>query len=143
MDAGGIERVALECDSSHALSCDDPAPFLTLGEVSYGHIGSGQNAFFVEVTLTNDSNAPVLLDLGPRFFTLEDDQGRRGEMLAFCCVSQGGELPARERRRVTMLFSAAGWEGKEVAARTIYFRVAGLRPVIRATWAWAPLVTAA
>ena len=139
-----IDLLALECDSSHTLSCDDPFPFLTLGEVSYGRVESGQGAYLVEVTLSNASDSPILLDLDQRFFVLEDDQGRTGEMLAFCCVSRGGQLPAGERRRVTMVFAAdPRWAGKETAAKVINFRVSGLRPVMGATWSWRPLATAA
>jgi hypothetical protein len=74
-----IALVALECDASHTLSCDDPFPFLTLGEVSYGRLQSGQGAYLVEVTLSNASDSPILLDLDQRFFVLWDDQGGLGK----------------------------------------------------------------
>jgi hypothetical protein len=116
---------------------------VTLERVAFGRVSHDYNAFNIMVAVTNTTAQPILLDLTPRFFNLEDDQGRKAELLYFCCKASGEPLGPGQQRQIQLLYrSPPGWEGKALAAHMIYFRISGLLPLLRGTWSFRPLATA-
>lgn len=122
----------------------DRGDVVQLERLAFGELPDRRKAFSVRVSVTNYSDDPIQLDLTPRFFALIDDQGQQAELLFFCCEARGDLLPPKQQRVVHLIYSAApGWEGKETTPGMIHFRISGLLPVVRATWSFRPLATAA
>jgi hypothetical protein len=124
----------------------DANGFLTLVDAAYGTATSDEhapNTFRLELRITNTASAPIHLDLTERFFTLEDDRGRRATLLYFCCPAQGDLLAPGQSRGLLLFFHSSEWYGKEIGARRILLKVTGLLPVERATWEFPVLATAA
>jgi hypothetical protein len=121
----------------------DRGDVVTLERVAFGRVSDDYNAFSIIVALTNTTARPILLDLTHRFFDLEDDQGRKAELLYFCCKASGEPLGPGQQRQIQLLYrSPPGWEGKALSAHMIYFRISGLLPLLRGTWTFRPLATA-
>lgn len=133
-----FERTAFEFEESR-FSEEEASGLISLKRVAFSHPGE---LFQVQATVTNTSPDPILLDLDHRYFTLEDNLGRKAVLVAFCCPSQGDMLSPREERDVQLFFRSSGWHGKEVAAHTIFFRVRGFLPVVEASWSMPVLATA-
>ena len=122
----------------------DRGDVVQLERLAFGELPNGRKAFSLRVSVTNYSDDPIQLDLTPRFFALIDDQGQRAELLFFCCEARGDLLPPQQQRVVHLIYAAVpGWEGKETTPGMIHFRIAGLLPVVRASWSFRPLATAA
>ena len=116
---------------------------VTLERVAFGRVSHDYNAFNIRVSITNTTTQPILLDLTPRYFDLEDNQGRQAELLYFCCKASGEPLGPGQQRQIQLLYrSPPGWEGKALSAQMIYFRVSGLLPLLKGTWSFRPLATA-
>jgi len=138
-----IERTEYSLDPTSSFP-QDGEDVVTLERLAFGVLQETGNAFKIEIAITNTTDRPILLDLTHRFFVLEDDQGRKAELLYFCCHAAGEDLGPGQRRQIQLIFHAnPEWEGKEVAADQIYFRVTGLLPLVRGTWTFLPLATAA
>jgi TIR domain len=121
----------------------DGGDVVTLERVAFGRISHDYNAFNIIVALNNTSAQPILLDLTQRFFDLADDQGRKAELLYFCCKASGEPLGPGQQRQIQLLYrSPPGWEGKALSAHLIYFRISGLLPLLRGAWSFRPLATA-
>ncbi|UCD80410.1 MAG: toll/interleukin-1 receptor domain-containing protein [Desulfobacterales bacterium] len=116
---------------------------VSLERVAFGRVSNDFNAFNIMVAVTNTTAQPILLDLTHRFFDLEDDQGRKSELLYFCCKASGESLGPGQQRQIQLLYrSPPGWEGKSLSAHMIYFRISGLLPLLRGSWSFRPLATA-
>ena len=118
---------------------------IRIERVAFGELAPerSSNAFDITISLENRSLKPILLDITPRFFELSDDQGRRAELLYFCCEADGDVLEVGAKRMIQLIFSSPpGWWGKGISAREISFRITGLLPLLRGTWSWPPLATA-
>jgi len=115
--------------------------FLRLTRLAYGIADQTNQVFQADFTIKNTSQKPVLLDLNARFFSLADDLGHSAQLVYFCCPSQGDTLSPGEERTVQLFFQNAGWHGKGVSARWLFFRVSGFLPVVSASWRTHPLVT--
>jgi len=142
--AEDLERVEYLLDPTHELAAAGEG-LLAVERVAFGELAEGDSALAIAVVLRNESDRPIQVDVNERFFQLEDDQGRPGAMVFFCCRTKSGDLLAKgERRELRLIFrEAPGWHGKETRARRIYLKVRGLLPIARATWAFSPLATAA
>jgi len=116
--------------------------FLTLSRFVYGIADKTNRAFQAELTIKNTSRQAILLDLNERFFSMEDNNGRRAELIYFCCASKGDVLRQGEERTVQLFFRDPGWHGKGVSARAIFLRVQGFLPVVSASWKVPTLPTA-
>jgi hypothetical protein len=128
----------------HSSFPQDRGDVVTVERIVFGRIDHDDKALQITVAVTNPTEQPILLDLTHRFFELEDDQGRKAELLYFCCSAAGEILGPGQRRQIQLLFrSAPGWEGKGISAQMIYFRIQGLLPLVRGTWMFRPLATAA
>jgi hypothetical protein len=139
----GVKRVEFEFERG-MLPEENISSFLELSRVAFGRLEDSQRAFNVRLAIKNTSARPLQLDLDERFFRLEDNQGRAAELIYFCCASTGEILSAGQVREAQLFFRALpGWSGKETSARAVFFRVAGLLPIIRAAWQFPVLVTAA
>jgi len=138
-----IQKIEYSLDP-HSSFPPDRGDVVTLERIAFGRIAQADKAFQITVAVANPTAQPILLDLTHRFFELEDDQGRKAELLYFCCRAAGEILGPGQRRQIQLLFrSAPGWEGKGISAQMIYFRITGLFPLVRGTWAFRPLATAA
>ena len=143
MPAHAIERTEYTLDPT-ARFPTDRGDVVQLERLAFGKLSDGTKAFNVRVSVTNTTDQPILLDLTPRFFELVDDRGRQAELLYFCCEAHGDSLGPGEQRQIQLIYrSAQGWEGKETTPGMIHFRISGLLPVVRATWSFRPLATAA
>jgi hypothetical protein len=139
----GLERGEYLLDPTARFPADR-GDVVQLERLAFGRLADGTKAFSMTVSVHNTTDQPILLDLSPRFFELVDDRGRRAELLYFCCEARGDTLPSGERRQMRLIYlSAPGWEGKETTPGMIHFRISGLLPVVRATWSFRPLATAA
>jgi TIR domain len=137
-----IERTEYSLDPGSSFP-PDRGDVVTLERVAFGRISNAYNAFNIMVALTNTTAQPILLDLTDRFFDLEDDQGRKAELLYFCCKASGEPLGTGQQRQIQLLYrSPPGWEGKALSAHMIHFRISGLLPLLRGTWSFRPLATA-
>ncbi|MCB0165201.1 MAG: hypothetical protein KDI79_13300 [Anaerolineae bacterium] len=117
--------------------------FIKLSRVALGSTENAKLAMNVRLRLKNTGTRPLILDLNQRFFSLEDEQGRKAELLYFCCDSQGELLGPGQEREVQLIFRGdPGWIGKEVSTNAIFVRVRGLLPVVRASWRIHTLATA-
>jgi hypothetical protein len=137
-----IERVEYQLQPGQP-AAEKMDEFLRVTRVAYGRDAERRQIFQVTVTLKNTSNDPVLLDLTSRFFSMTDDQGGKGELVYFCCPSQGDLLSPGQEREIQLFFSSKGWHGKGVSARQIFFQIEGLLPVLQATWKVPTLATKA
>jgi len=137
-----IERTEYSLDPASSFP-QDRGDVVTLERVAFGRVSQDYNAFNITVGVTNTSAQPILLDLTQRFFDLADDQGRKAELLYFCCKASGEPLGPAQQRQIQLLYrSPLGWEGKALSAHMIYFKISGLLPLLRGTWAFRPLATA-
>jgi hypothetical protein len=137
-----IERTEYSLDRASSFP-PEHGDVVTLERVSFGRISHDYNAFNIIVAVNNTSSQPILLDLTQRFFDLEDDQGRKAELLYFCCKASGEPLGPGQQRQIQLLYrSPPGWEGKALSAHLIYFRISGLLPLLKGTWSFRPLATA-
>lgn len=124
----------------------DTTRFLTLVDAAFGSATPhefGLDIFRLELRITNTTAAPIHLDLTSRFFSLEDDRGRRATLRHFCCRARGDLLEPGQSRSVLLFFHSSDWYGKAINAHRILLKVTGLLPVERATWAFPVLATAA
>jgi hypothetical protein len=122
----------------------DRRDVVTLEGITFGRVSNEHNAFSIVVAITNTAARPILLDLTHRFFELQDDQGRKAELVYFCCKASGEPLGPDQRRQIQLLYrSPSGWEGKTLRAHMIYFRISGLLPLLRGTWEFRPLAASA
>ncbi len=124
----------------------DTTGFLTLVDAAFGTATQEEHApniFRLELRITNTTSASLHLDLTSRFFTLEDDRGRRATFRYFCCRAQGELLAPGQVRSVLLFFHSSDWYGKSIGARRIFLKVTGLLPVERATWEFPVLATLA
>jgi len=138
-----VERTDYEVDPSGPFSTDR-GDFVTLARVAFGALPERGRAFRFDVAVTNHEERPIQLDLSHRFFSFEDDRGQRAELVWYCCRAEGEVLAPGATRRVQLLFvSGEGWEGKELAADLLCFRIRGLLPLVRGAWCFRPLATAA
>jgi hypothetical protein len=143
MAPGQIERTEYTLDPT-ARFPTDRGDVVRLERLAFGNLSDGSKAFSVRVSVTNTTDQPINLDLTPRFFELADDQGRRADLFYFCCEAKGDTLGPGQQRQIQLIYrSAPGWEGKETTPGMIHFRISGLLPVVRATWSFRPLATAA
>ncbi|MDQ2995491.1 MAG: hypothetical protein M3R61_00325 [Chloroflexota bacterium] len=143
-DPQQLERVELVPDTTLAATIPI-TDFLTVSSVEFGSFeATNEPAWNIRFQLTNTSAQPIMLDLNQRFFVLNDNQGRAASLAYFCCATQPGDLLAPgERREIQLLYrSVDGWYGKATAAHTIFIRVTGLLPVVRAVWSFPTLATA-
>ena len=129
-DQASIERIEYEVETGK-LPEENIDAFLRLVRVA---LAEDHQTFNVRLLIKNTSMNPIRLDLDNRFFRLEDNQGRKANMIYFCCVSKGDLLGPGQEREVQMFFQSSGWYGKELTASSIFFRVSGFLPLIRATW---------
>jgi hypothetical protein len=137
-----LERIEYALDPTSEFPADG-ADFLRLERIAFGGIAATSPGFNIRLRLHNTMDRPIQLDITPRFFELADDQGRAAELVYFCCDASGDMLSPGQEREIQLIYrSPPGWEGKETAAGMIYFRVSGLLPVVRASWAFPPLATA-
>lgn len=130
-----VEQV--EFDFKPGILPDDTIhDFIRLSSIDYGDLGSDGVAFNIRLILHNTSDAPLVLDLTDRFFSMVDDQGQEAELIYFCCNSRVGELlGAGQERTMLLLFRAPpDWFGKNIAANYIFIRVDGLLPINRLAW---------
>jgi hypothetical protein len=138
-----IERTEYVLDPGSRLA-DASADVVRLERLAFGRLPDGRRAFQVRVSVNNATADPIQLDLTTRFFELIDESGQRAQLLHFCCEAYGDVIGPGQQRIVTLIFaSAPGWEGKETTPGGIHFQVSGLLPVVRATWTFRPLATAA
>jgi len=137
-----IERTEFTIEPGHAAS-EMLEESLVLSRLAYGTIDKTTRAFQIDLTIRNTGRQAVLLDLNERFFSLTDNNGRSGELLYFCCASKGDILSPGQERVVQLFFKDAGWHGKGVSARAIFFRVQGFLPVVSASWKAPTLATKA
>ena len=130
-----VEQVELDVKPG-ILPEDTIQDFIRLSSIDFGELGADGVAFNIRLILRNTSDAPLVLDLTDRFFSLEDDQGQEAELIYFCCNSRAGEiLGAGQERTIQLLFKApSGWFGKNIAANYIFIRVDGLLPINRLAW---------
>jgi hypothetical protein len=143
MSQDSIERTEYSLDPTSRLAADG-AEVVALQRLAFGQLVDGRRAFSVRVGITNTTDQPIQLDLTPRFFAMSDDRGRHAELLYFCCEAQGDIIAPGQQRVIQLIYaSAPGWEGKETTPGMIRFQISGLLPVVRATWAFRPLATAA
>jgi len=143
MPESQIERTEYALDPT-ARFPTDRKDVVRLERLAFGELGDGSRAFSVRVSVNNTTDQPIQLDLTPRFFELADDQGRRATLLYFCCEAKGALLGPAQQRQIHLIYrSEPGWEGKETTPGSIHFRISGLLPVVRATWSFRPLATAA
>lgn len=112
--------------------------------IAFGTLLDTAGAVSVAVAITNTMPDPIHLDVTPRFFRLEDDQGRRAQLVYFCCTAgEDAMLGAGRERQVQLLFRAhPGWAGKETRATRLHFHVNGLLPLASGTWTVPTLATA-
>jgi hypothetical protein len=137
-----IERTEYSLDPGSSFP-QNRGDVVTLERVAFGRVSHDYNAFNIIVAVTNTTARPILLDLTHRFFDLEDDQGRKAELLYFCCKASGEPLGPGQQRQIQLMYrSPPGWEGKALSAHMIYFRISGLLPLLRGTWTFRPLATA-
>lgn len=137
-----IERTEYSLDPASSFP-PDGGNVVTLERLAFGRVAHDYNAFNITVGVTNTSAQPILLDLTQRFFDLADDQGRKAELLYFCCKATGEPLGPGQQRQIQLLYrSPPGWEGKALVAHMIYFKISGLLPLLRGTWSFRPLATA-
>jgi hypothetical protein len=142
-EADEIERAEYALDPSAPFPADR-GDVVSLERIAFGTIADSATAFNISVALTNTTERPILLDITPRFFELVDDQGQEAELLFFCCEASGEMLDPGARRQIQLIYrSPPGWEGKEITTQLIHFRVLGLIPLVRGTWVFRPLATAA
>jgi hypothetical protein len=119
------------------------ADMVALERVAFGVVSDSYPALNISLTISNVTGQPLLLDLTPRFFTLEDDRGRRAQLLYFCCEASGAMLGAGEQRQLQLIYKfLPDWQGKEITVQKIYFRVEGLLPLVRGVWVIPPLAVA-
>jgi hypothetical protein len=123
-----------------ASAADASPEYLQVARVAFGQ---DKKTIVVDVRIKNTGTEPAFLELGQRFFALEDNQGRKAEIVWFCCDSSGDLLPPGREREVQIFFQLDGWYGKSLAMRWLHFRVTGLLPVVRASWKFRPLATKA
>lgn len=137
-----IEQIELDTELG-MLPTETITDFLQLSRVALGDLDAGGRAYDVRLRLKNTSARPIQLDLTQRFFSFEDDQGRKAELVYFCCDAAEELLSPGQSRPFHVLFrSVPGWEGKELSAEFIFFRVRGVEPVVSAAWQIRPLATA-
>jgi hypothetical protein len=123
---------------------DDQGDVVRLERLAFGRLANGRPAFHLRVSVNNVTADPIQLDLTTRFFDLRDDRGEHAPLLYFCCEARGDIVGPGQQRIVTLVYaSLPGWEGKETTPGKIYFHISGLLPVVRATWSFRPLATAA
>jgi hypothetical protein len=114
-----------------------------VNRIAFGTIMGKGAAMSVDLAFTNAAAEAIRLDLTSRFFELQDDQGRKSELLYFCCRAAGEILGPGQERQIRLLFAAQpGWSGKATNARKIDFHVNGLLPLARGTWVVPTLATA-
>jgi TIR domain len=143
MPERSVERVEYQLDPTARFAADR-GDVVRLERLAFGRLSDGSKAFSVRLSVNNTTDSPILLDLTTRFFELVDDRGQQAELLYFCCEATGETLGAGQQRRLDLIYrSVSGWEGKETTPGKINFRVFGLSPVVRATWSFRPLATAA
>ena len=119
-DPDDVERTEYSLDPTSPLA---PAGegFLALRRLAFGTVSDTVGAFSVHVTLRNDTDRPIALDISHRFFELADDQGRAADLLFFCCpASEGDVLSPGEERELHFIYANASWYGKEVAASVVF-----------------------
>jgi hypothetical protein len=122
----------------------DRGDMVTLDRLAFGALPADRKGFDIRVSVKNLGDDPIQLYLTPRFFDLVDDKGQHAELLYFCCEARGDLLPPQQARVIRLIYAAdPGWEGKETTPGMIHFRISGLLPVVRATWSFRPLATAA
>ncbi len=140
---GAVERTEYTLDPTTRFPADR-GDVVRLERLAFGRLNDGSKAFSVRVSVNNTTDQPILLDLTPRFFELADDRGRQAQLLFFCCEAKGDTLGPGQQRQIDLIYrSAPGWEGKETTPGMIHFRISGLLPLVRATWSFRPLATAA
>ena len=137
-----LERTEYVSESGR-LPAEKIDDFLRVSRVAFGRDKERHRLFQITVTLKNTSIMPIQLDLTPRFFSLTDDHGRAARLAYFCCTSQGDLLSPGQEREIQLFFEGTGWEGKNLSARYLFFRIGGLLPIVRATWKFQTLATAA
>jgi hypothetical protein len=143
MPPDAIERTEYTLDPT-ARFPTDRGDVVRLERLAFGELSDGSSAFSARVSVNNVTDQPIHLDLTPRFFELADDHGRKAELLFFCCEAKGATLSPGQQRQIQLIYrSAPGWEGKETTPAMIHLRISGLLPVVRATWSFRPLATAA
>ena len=143
MPEGYVERVEYQLDPTARFPADR-GDVVRLERLAFGRLSDGSKAFSVRLSVNNTTDLPITLDLTTRFFELVDDRGQKAELLYFCCESIGETLGPGQQRRLDLIYrSVPGWEGKETTPGKINLRVFGLSPVVRATWSFRPLATAA
>jgi hypothetical protein len=113
--------------------------FIKLSRVAFGN---DHETFSIQLTIKNTGTRPILLDLNDRYFTLDDDLGRTAALVYFCCDAKGESLAPGGERKVQLFFRSAQWYGKKIAAHSIFFRVHGFLPIVRASWKLHVLATA-
>jgi hypothetical protein len=138
-----IKRTEYSLDPSSSFP-QDRRDVVTLERITFGRISNDYNAFSIVVAVSNTTARPILLDLTDRFFELQDDQGRKAELIYFCCKASGESLGPDQQRQIQLLYrSPSGWEGKTLRAHMIYFKILGLLPLLRGTWEFRPLAATA
>jgi hypothetical protein len=118
---------------------------VTIDRIAFGTLAEDRPAFRIDVSIENTTPEPIALDITSRFFELRDNQGRKAELVYFCCAVRGGDfLESRQTRAIQLIFRVPpGWYGKDTQADRIDFNINGLLPLVRGTWSVRPLATAA
>jgi hypothetical protein len=121
----------------------DTGAVLRLDRVAYGAIADTAAGMSIKVSYTNRTSSPQNMDFNARFFNLQDEHGRKAELVFFCCSEQLDLIDPGQERGFTLIWNIPpGWSGKEIQAHTIMLRVEGLLPLVRGRWEFPALATA-
>ena len=132
-----FQAVASETLSDAALQ-----DFLSVDQVFWGELPELQTyGYDVRMTVINTGTREIKLALDSRYFSLEDSQGQKANLLYFCCATENSLLTPGQQRQVRLVFEErenwGGPSGKYLGGgvETVFFlRVNGFLPIVRATW---------
>jgi hypothetical protein len=137
-----VRRTEFDFEKDQEFSEKEASALLDVTRVAFGNIDRPGQVFQVTARIFNAKPSPIMLNVKPTYFSLEDNLGRRASMISFCCSANAEVLASNEGRDVQMFFQSPGWHGKGVAAQAIFFRANGFLPIVKATWQLPTLPTA-
>ncbi len=131
-----------EVVASETLSNDALHNFLGVDQVFWGELPELRiYGYDVRLTITNTGTREIRLALDSRYFSLEDQQGQRADLLYFCCATNGTILTTGQQRDVRLIFkerenwAAVGGKYESGGVETVLFlRVTGFLPIVRDSW---------